>query len=325
MNLRFAPLLALVALSACAPRTADSVPGAAQPEATSLLGQPLHSPALAPATSERLERDLVEARAAYDAAPDDPDALIWLGRRTAYLGRYRDAIEIFSEGIRKHPADARMYRHRGHRYLTVRELDRAVADFERAAELIRGQPDEVEPDGMPNRFNIPTSTLHSNIWYHLGLAHYLRGGFERALDAYHEAMRVSNNDDMLVATSDWLYMTLRRLGRDDEAARVLERIQPEMNILENQAYHRRLLMYKGLLPPESLLDSSSDDPVEIATQGYGVGNWYVYNGDEARAREIFERVLEATNWAAFGYIAAEAELRRMQSGIERMPGSAAPR
>ncbi|HEV2130343.1 MAG TPA: tetratricopeptide repeat protein, partial [Longimicrobiaceae bacterium] len=192
MNLQLAPLLVLLTLSACAPRMADPAPGAAAPEAVSLLGQPLHSPALAPETSERLERALAEARAAYEAAPDDADALIWLGRRTAYLGRYRDAIEIFSEGIRKHPGDARMYRHRGHRYITVRELDRAAADFERAAELIRGEPDEMEPDGMPNRFNIPTSTLHSNIWYHLGLAHYLRGDFDRALSAYREAMRVSD-------------------------------------------------------------------------------------------------------------------------------------
>lgn len=321
MKLHTASMLAILTLSACAPRMAAPGPGTAAPEAVSLLGQPLHSPALAPETSERLERDLAQARAAYEAAPDDADALIWLGRRTAYLGRYREAIEIFTEGVHKHPGDARMYRHRGHRYITVRELDRAVADFERAAELIRGRPDEVEPDGMPNRFNIPTSTLHSNVWYHLGLAHYLRGDFDRALSAYREAMQVSNNDDMLVATSDWLYMTLRRLGRDEEAARVLDRIQPEMNILENHAYHRRLLMYKELLPPESLLDAASDDPVEIATQGYGVGNWYLYNGDEARAREIFRRVLEATNWAAFGYIAAEAELQRMEGGVGGTPGT----
>jgi hypothetical protein len=50
--------------------------------------------------------------------------------------------------------------------------------------------------------------------------------------------------------------------------------------------------------------------VQIATQGYGVGNWYLVNGDEKKAREVFERVLAGKAWAAFGYIAAEADLKR---------------
>ena len=310
--------LALV-LPACAPAaapvaTAAPVAGSTsatpRAEAESLLGQPLYPRDISPEARQRLEQNFAEARAAYEAAPNDVERIIWLGRRTAYLERYRDAIDIFSEGIRKHPDDARLYRHRGHRYITVRDFDRAIADLQRGADLTRGKPDEIEPDGAPNRFNIPTSTLQSNIWYHLGLAHYLKGDFERALAAYQEAMKVSTNDDMRVATADWLYMTLRRLGRMEEAARVLEPIHSEMDILENQAYHRRLLMYKGEVAPDSLLRVDSADALEMATQGYGVGNWYLYNGDPGRAREVFRRVLDGNYWAAFGHIAAEAELAR---------------
>ena len=287
------------------------------PEAISLLGQPLYRPAVAPDALPALEHNLAQARAAHEAAPADADALIWLGRRTAYLGRYRDAIEVFSRAIEMHPRDARAYRHRGHRYITVRELDRAIRDLETAASLVRGQQDEVEPDGAPNRFGVPRSTLHSNIWYHLALARYLQHDFQRALPAWTEAVRVSTNDDMLVASADWLYMTYRRLGRDADAAALLERIRPEMEILENDAYHRRLLMYKGLIPPDSLLRIDSADPVQVATYGYGVGNWYLYNGQRERAEEIFRRILESPNWAAFGYIAAEAELSRSGRGGDR--------
>lgn len=285
----------------------DGLPAGA--EARSLLGEPLFAPELAPEVRERLEAQLGEARSAYERAPTDADALIWLGRRLAYLGRYREAIEVFGRGIRLHPDDARFYRHRGHRWITVRELDRAVADLAHAAELVRGQPDEVEPDGMPNPYGIPTSTLQSNIWYHLGLAHYLAHDFDRALPAWRQALAVSTNDDMLVATTDWLYMTLRRLGRDAEAGAVLEPIHADMRILENHAYHRRLLMYRGELPPDALLDVDTDDPVQLATYGYGVGNWYLYSGDATRAHTIFRRILDGPGWAAFGYIAAEAELR----------------
>src|SRR5690349_16959693 len=125
------------------------------------------------------EAKLAEAQEALRKNPDDADALIWVGRRTAYLGRYQEAIEIFSQGIAKHPEDARFYRHRGHRYITVRNLGPAIRDFEKAAALIEGKPDEVEPDGLPNAKNIPTSTLQSNVWYHLGLSYYLQGDFEK--------------------------------------------------------------------------------------------------------------------------------------------------
>jgi hypothetical protein len=251
---------------------------------------------------------LAEARTALDANRDDADALIWVGRRLAYLGRYREAIDVFTDGITRHPEDARLYRHRGHRYITIREFDRATTDLQKAAELIRGKPDEVEPDGQPNAAGIPTSTLQSNIWYHLALANYLKHDFEAALPAWLEGMAVSNNDDMKAATSDWLYMTYRRLDRAADAARVLEPINADMRILENTAYHRRLLMYKGEIPTDSLLNVQEADPVQIATYGYGVGNWYLYNGERAKADEIFRRILEGPNWAAFGYIAAEAEL-----------------
>ena len=95
-----------------------------------------------------------------------------------------------------------------------------------------------------------------------------------------------------------------------EAAQVLAAIHADMNILENFAYHRRLLMYKGEVRPDSLLPPGHQSDLDIATQGYGVGNWYFYNGQVDRAKEIFAKVLQGRYWAAFGYIATEAELVR---------------
>lgn len=307
-------VLGALATGACgrseAPPAGGSEPAAA--EATSLLGTPLVRPAEI-ANRETLEANLAAAEAELAANPDSPDALIWVGRRLGYLWRYRDAIATFTRGIERFPGDPRFYRHRGHRYITVRNFDAAIADFEKAASLFRGQPDEVEPDGQPNPLNIPRSTLQFNVWYHLGLAHYLKGDYERAQQAYEECLKVSTNDDAIVATSDWYWMTLMRLGRAAEAEALLARIRPEMDVIENHAYHRRLLMYKGLEKPEALLDTTNADDLTIATQGYGVGNWYYVTGDRARAREIFERVVAGRSWAAFGYIAAEADLARMRA------------
>ena len=73
-------------------------------------------------------------------APDSADAAIGLGRRHASLGQFREAIDVYTRALAKHPKDARLYRHRGHRYITVRELDKAVADLTRAAAARRGPP-----------------------------------------------------------------------------------------------------------------------------------------------------------------------------------------
>lgn len=284
-----------------------------EPEAYSLLGKPLFPMELGTEQRAALQKNLAEAQAAYDRDARGPENIIWLGRRLAYLWRYRDAIDVYTRGIELHPDSYKLYRHRGHRYITVRELDKAVADLEKASRLIEGVPDEVEPDGAPNEYNKPRSTSHSNIWYHLGLAHYLRGDLESALRAYRECMIFSTNDDMRVATADWLYMTLRRLGRDEDAAKVLEPVGETMEILENHAYHKRLLMYKGRISPESLLDPENLTDLDLATQGYGVGNWYYYNDDIERAQAIFQQVVEGKYWSAFGYIAAEADLKRMST------------
>lgn len=117
------------------PRAASSLP-ACGAEAVSLSGKALPSLPIAADRRPVLEANLARAAAEFAAQTDDADAILWLGRRTAYLNCFREAIAIFSRGIEKHPEDIRLYRHRGHRYISLREFDNAVADLEKAARLI---------------------------------------------------------------------------------------------------------------------------------------------------------------------------------------------
>jgi tetratricopeptide (TPR) repeat protein len=271
-------------------------------------------PQLSAETRRDFETKLTEARELFDKDPESADRIIWLGRRTAYLGRYKDAIAIFTSGIRQFPSDARLYRHRGHRFITLRCFDDAIVDFESAAKLIEGRPDEIEPDGLPNARNIPTSTLQSNIWYHLGLAYYLKGDFKRALAAYREAEKVSTNADMLVATTHWVYMTLRRLGREDEASKTVAAIKDDLDVIENTDYYKLIGLYKGKLAAATLLQELNRPAQSLsnATVGYGLGNWFLYNRQPAEAKKMFQQIMAGTQWASFGYIAAESELKRRQ-------------
>lgn len=269
------------------------------------------APPLTRDTRREFEAKLAEARKNVETEPS-ADNLIWLGRRMAYLGHYKDAIKIFTQGVEKFPDDARFPRHRGHRFITLRCFDLAIADLNHAAKLVKGKPDQIEPDGLPNARNIPTSTLQSNIWYHLGLAHYLKGDFKAALSAYRQAAKVSTNPDMLVATTHWEYMTLRRLGRKKEAAEVVAGIKPDLEVIENGDYLKLIRLYQDKTTADELLKGISGD-VSGATKasiGYGVGNWFLYNDQREEAEKIFREVILGNQWASFGHIAAEVELSR---------------
>lgn len=242
------------------------------------------------------------------------DKSIWYGRRLSYAGRYNDAVRVFTNALEHNPDSYRLLRHRGHRYITLRKFDDAIADLERAADLTKNIPDVIEPDGLPNALNQPRSTDQTNIWYHLGLAYFLKGNYTKSIQAFDECLKRSTNDDMRVATLDWLYMAQRRMGRKDRAERLLTDVRSEMDIIENTSYHKRLLLYKGELNADSLVTAAlgAGNELDLLTQGFGVGHWYLVNGDRGKASRVFQLVTMQKNWAAFGYIAAEAELQRMR-------------
>ncbi|NCU02897.1 MAG: tetratricopeptide repeat protein [Chitinophagaceae bacterium] len=262
------------------------------------------------AALQKMNTDLQTARINYEQDSSNADHIIWYGRRLAYLGRYTEAIQLFSKGITLHPTDARMYRHRGHRYLTTRCYDKAIADFEKAAVLIKGKPDETEPDGMPNAQNIPTSSLQSNIWYHLGLAYFLKKEFAKAEAAYSECLNVSANPDMYVATANWYYLTLRKLGKDKEAAALLATIQKNMSLIENKDYLTILLLYKGEQHADEIRQKllTDQNTLSNATLGFGLGYYYIQFGKPAEGKELLQKLTQSTQWGSFAYMAAEMQL-----------------
>jgi tetratricopeptide (TPR) repeat protein len=282
-------------------------------EAHSLMGAGLVRPDFDEETATQLNIYLREAVENYHVNPNDVESIIWVGRRTAYLWRYQDAILVFSDGISEYPNDPRLYRHRGHRYITVREFNNAVNDLTKAVELVADIKDEIEPDGAPNEANIPVTTLYFNIYYHLGLAHYLLEEFSDAAKAFEKSLEVSKNNDTMVSSIDWLYITYRRMGDHNRAETLLSRIDRNVEVVESQSYLRRLLMYKGVEKPQNLLDDVNANPLDLVTQGYGVAMWYLHEGDTQKAMQILEEIIETNYWAAFGYIAAEADLARFQA------------
>jgi tetratricopeptide (TPR) repeat protein len=270
-------------------------------ETITILGDTLHSPEIKDGKSFD---QFKSAKTTYFDNQNNAEALIWYGRRTAYLGYFQEAIKLFTLGIKNHPDDARFYRHRGHRYISTRQYDKAISDFKKAVLLTDGKVDQLEPDGLPNTKNIPLSTLHGNIWYHLGLAYYLKNDMKNALKAFNNRSVTHKYDDNIVSGGHWLYMINRRLGKIDKSSAVINEVHKDMDIIENMSYHQSCLFYKGEL------QESEMEMDEVAL--YTLANWYVYEkNDTIKAKEYYQNLLEKGNPYSFAYIAGESDWNRL--------------
>lgn len=263
-------------------------------------------PTLTPDRRATLESDLAAAEQALQANPDSEDAAIWVARRLGYLGRYEDAIDTLTRATAEHPHSYRILRHRGHRWITVRRFDLAIADLSRAWELAKTHPDQIEPDGAPTPGVPPRSTDQSNILYHWALAHYLRAEYASAESLFARAAVLPlTNDDNRVSCAHWRYLALMRLSRAAEAKALLDTITPSMDVRENAAYLRLLLLYKSpppqALPPEAALT----DPA----YAYGVAAHLMLHQRSQDAHTLLFRITNSANPASFGSIAAEADLK----------------
>lgn len=233
------------------------------------------------------------ARAALEANPKDIARIIDLGVAQSGARQFREAIATFTRGVEIEPNNALLLRWRGHRYLSVREFDRAFADLTRGGKI----------DG----------SIYG-IWYHLGVVQYLRGDFADAAASFAKAQPIAPDAGELQGSVDWLWMSLSRAGRGAEAKSMLDRMldrRPDFKPVTN-AYTQRIRLYRGEIGPDVVLTPADTDEVQIATLAYGLGNWYLVRGDKAQARKWFERSVQSGGWPGFGFIVSEAELKRLR-------------
>lgn len=234
---------------------------------------------------------IARAESALAANPRDINLIIALGVAQSGARQYREAIETFSRGLAITRENPLLFRWRGHRYISVREFTPAERDLADGARL--------------------DSTSY-DIWYHVGVVRFARGDFGGAAEAFARCQARAPNANELAGSTDWLWMALARAGRMDEARAALARLSDTVRTAPGQAYARRLQLYRGQIAPDAVLTPADTADIQVATLSYGVGNWLLVRGDTAAARRWFERAIASGGWPAFGFILAEAELRRLR-------------
>jgi tetratricopeptide (TPR) repeat protein len=239
---------------------------------------------------------VAEARKNLAADPKNPDLLLKLAQAQISVWENKEAVETLTRAIAISPNNGDLYTERGHRYLPLRDFTKARADLTRAATLT--------PKNMA-------------VWYHLGLSHYFLNEFAEAADAFHHAVETAPSTDERINATNWLYAALRRAGKGAEAAKALEAVPADMT---NQAPHTKFYLnlvrfFQGKMTEAEALPaeppaSNTDQEVELPfdTVAYGIGNWYLYNGNPAKAQELFKRVMKGHVWVTWGFIGSEREI-----------------
>ena len=282
-----AGFLLLLASTASA-QIAPPVPGA-QPEVVTLRGVKFYSLPDAKGT-------VAAAQKALDADPKNVDLLQKLEQAQAGVWQYREAVATCTRALALALNNADLYIERGHRDLALRRFTQARADLDRAVQL-----DATKLDA----------------YYHLGLAHYFLGEFSEAADAFRHAVDKAPTVESRINSTNWLYASLRRAGKTDEAAQALAKVTPNVTTADSHSqFYLNLLRFfqrskneNEVVPPEPPRDNAVDPEPELRfdTVAYGVGNWFLYNGNKAKALEYFDKIAKGHVWVTWGFVGADVD------------------
>ncbi len=257
-------------------------------ETTSLLGRKLYAES----------GDDAISTAKNKLSGPSPSAAEYLALSKAEAGhrQYQEAVKIDTEALAAYPDNADLLLERGHRELGLRQFAIAQKDLEHA---VTADPTKLDSH------------------YHLGLAFYFQGSFDEAALHFRHARDLAKTDDSLIDCSNWLYVALRRAGKQREAAEALTRITPAVHNTEpHLAFYLSLLrFYQGQRTEQQILPAKpapGDSEAELSynTITYGLGNWHLYNGDKPAANPYFQRVLTGSAWNSWGFVGSEVELAR---------------
>lgn len=277
---------------------AEKPPAGAHLECTSLLGRKLYS---------LPDKDGLVAAAEKELRGDQKHPGLWLklAQAQAAVWQDREAVATLAHALQLAPNNPALYTERGHRELPLRDFDAAETDLKRAVAL----------DGK----NVEAH-------YHLGLAYYFRAEFDKAASAFQNAVDAAPNTDSLINSTNWLYASLRRANKPDEAAKALAKITPEMNNTEpHTAFYLTLVRFfqgkvnesDAVPEPPAPDNTNTETELKFDTIAYGVGNWHLYNGETAKAKEYFERVVKGRVWITWGFVGAEADLAGLRGKRRR--------
>lgn len=209
--------------------------------------------------------------------------------------RYRESAEIYSKAVELDPGRSDAIRQRAARYLASLQTEKAVADFERSLELGCDRADTL---------------------YRLGIAYYLNGQYEKAMEAEAECFP-QFDEEMGIAAMYWNTLAAFKAGKTPG---LLPQYYVGMKVGHHTAYDAVMALAAGFCGMDETiakLEAVTED-LEFAMMGFGTAMIAREKGQEQLAEDILYTVVKHDSfWIGYGYIAAWQEYFRSCVHMEK--------
>lgn len=211
----------------------------------------------------KLTAALESAEKALRIDPDEPHSLNVKGLALHDSGRYRDAIGVFSKGLKSHPNFTDLLINRASSHLALSEPRKAMNDAHKATEL--------SPNAARARCAFGDAALMSSL-------------FVEARDAFNEAIRLSPTSDLYEVRLGYTLLLLDDPRAAEHARKAIEksRIHAGENRCEVNLFAAGIIGYissmsdgrrgEAVRVAASAGDAISADPLMRANMRYLAGN-----------------------------------------------------
>lgn len=219
-----------------------------------------------------------EAVTQAKALPDSIEKFLALGKAFSRQLRYREAIDVYTEGLKLEPENLPLLRLRAGRYLTTLQSNPAIADFEKSMSL---------------------GAERLDCLYRIGLAHYYAGRYAQALETFEKCMPLCD-EEMGIAVLYW--HTLSAVHAE-KASTLLKYYRPDMAVGHHTAYEKAMRVWSGTTPLAAALEmlEREEDDLEYGITLYGL-LWHPDCAEKARLSKVLLR--RDGFWPSFAYLAA---------------------
>lgn len=301
--------------------SAQEIPQGTSYQTESLLGERLYTRSAETmnlADPSAFERATIEAHAAY-VADMNPDTATWYGRMLSYQGYFREAIAVYDAAIERFPENAKLRRHRAHRYFTLRDFDASIAEGLRAAELYENMPLERELLG-PDYFPSTPDVVQFYLYYHLGQAYFAANQYREAARWFNRSHEVAVGVDdavSITAAVYWEYISLARAGDFFAARDLLESytftLEDLSENIESNFYFDGIQLFKGerdfdtFFSDEDTGMAFSNASAAASSTAFTLANYLLLQGHRNEAKEWYRRSINVDGWSFFARIQAEAD------------------
>jgi tetratricopeptide (TPR) repeat protein len=286
--------------------------------AVTLNGKRLHEIPEPDSIKMKYKADLDAARIYYLGHLNEARGYLMYGAECIKSGLVENAIQVLSKGIDQFPDVADLFLYRGIAKVTGRQFSDAINDFWKAGKAVEGKKNVKGLLDKTEEQKKIDASLHYEIYMWMGLAFQGQSDFSNAEKMYEVCGDFSTNSDLYCMAYYWQYQAYKRVGKEEDAARILQTVEPGMFITPvTKPYLDALLYYKGSLKENELVDlnstpQSSVEARDWTIKAYAIAVKSYLEKKNDKYLQTLDKIIAIPFWNQMAFIAAEADFHKMK-------------